>query len=83
MLEAEGRAARPVMCNSKGELLTSSWVEKEFHAQLARVQLSHPLIIDPVIDTAELYGISPSPSRGLLSQATNQGVNKESHNLQN
>eukprot|EP00957_Ditylum_brightwellii_P069282 5259324-Ditylum_brightwellii.AAC.1 len=55
---AEGRTAGPVMCNSKRELLTSSQVEKEFHAQLARVQLSHPLLIDPTIDGAKLYGIS-------------------------
>eukprot|EP00957_Ditylum_brightwellii_P039703 3003975-Ditylum_brightwellii.AAC.1 len=46
MLKAEGRTSGPVMCNSKGKFLTSSQVEEKFHAQLARVQLSHPQLID-------------------------------------
>eukprot|EP00957_Ditylum_brightwellii_P031206 2365089-Ditylum_brightwellii.AAC.1 len=82
-LKVEGRTSGPVMCDEEGKCMLSLHVEDIFHQQLERVQTSHPRLIDASADVAELYGISRSPQRGSLSRATDQGINKESRDLQN
>eukprot|EP00957_Ditylum_brightwellii_P009939 749616-Ditylum_brightwellii.AAC.1 len=77
MLKMEGKTDRPVMCEEDRTLLLPSKVEGKFHNQLATIQLSHPHLIDPTVDVADLYGISRSPRIGSNSRATDQGVNKE------
>eukprot|EP00957_Ditylum_brightwellii_P144454 11003848-Ditylum_brightwellii.AAC.1 len=77
LLKAEGKTDGPVMCEPDGTLLYTFKVEEEFHNQLQRVKMSHPHLIDPALDVADLYGISRSPQRGSLSQTTDQNVPKE------
>eukprot|EP00957_Ditylum_brightwellii_P170539 12981988-Ditylum_brightwellii.AAC.1 len=60
MLKAEGHMEGPVMCKADGTLLSTNKVKEEFHDQLQHVQVSHPNLIDPTADVAELYSISHS-----------------------
>eukprot|EP00957_Ditylum_brightwellii_P169341 12889152-Ditylum_brightwellii.AAC.1 len=73
MLKKEGKQHGPVMCEEDGTLLPSAKVEDEFHAQLTCVQGSHPHLLPPSIDVADLYGLSRSVRRGSLSRAIDQG----------
>eukprot|EP00957_Ditylum_brightwellii_P192535 14659213-Ditylum_brightwellii.AAC.1 len=83
VLKTEGKHHGPVMCEEDGTLLSSAKVEDEFHAQIIQVLSTHPHLLPPSIDVAELYGLSRSIRRGSLLHATDQGVPKELWDLQN
>eukprot|EP00957_Ditylum_brightwellii_P119394 9108408-Ditylum_brightwellii.AAC.1 len=69
------------MCNDEGNLLDLSIVEDKFHAQLSKVQSTHPHLIVPDLDILEEYGIARSLRRGLVSRAMDQNVSKEIRDL--
>eukprot|EP00957_Ditylum_brightwellii_P141193 10757190-Ditylum_brightwellii.AAC.1 len=82
LLRQEGKQEGAVMCEEDGSLLSSSKVEDEFHWQLAQVQALHPHLISPSVDVSEINGLSRSMQRGSHSRATDEGVDKETRNMQ-
>eukprot|EP00957_Ditylum_brightwellii_P071444 5431047-Ditylum_brightwellii.AAC.1 len=83
LFKTEGVTSGPVMRYEDGKSISSPLVEEEFHSQLTCVQSSHPHLIDPSVEVGEVFGISRFLRRESLTQATDEGVDKESQDIQN
>ena len=83
LLHEERRGLGPAFCHVNGDMLKYSWIEDRFIGELARVQLSHPNLIDAGIDIAEHFSIYRSIRKGSTARAIDMEVDPIAIDLHN
>jgi len=83
ILVQEGHNSGPVFCHSNGKSMKAFELDEELHAQLEKIQETHPHLIEQKIDVTEWFSIFRSLRRGSTARAGELDISENVTNLHN
>ena len=83
VLVKEGHTSGPAFCHPDGKCLRAFEIDEEFHKQLEKIQISHPMLIEPKLDVTEWFSIFRSLRKGSTARADELDISNTVTNLHN